>query len=193
MIPTALKQTLVDVSKLLRQNEIDFALIGGLAVTVRAEPRATMDVDLIINCDVQRCLTLVDELHGSEFQPLFEDVDDVVKRAFILPLKHQQTSVTVDLALGLTGFEQQAISTSSLIAFDEFEVPVVSAESLMLMKLLAGRPRDHEDIRKIVLKQQDNIDWNFIETTGQQLQDSFGEDLMPVINQLRNETKLSDE
>ena len=43
-----LESTLVDVVTRLKQLDVDCALVGGLAVSVRAEPRFTRDVDLAV-------------------------------------------------------------------------------------------------------------------------------------------------
>ena len=47
-----LNATLHDVAEFLKVQGVAFALIGGLAVAVRGEPRSTLDVDIIIDCDV---------------------------------------------------------------------------------------------------------------------------------------------
>jgi hypothetical protein len=39
--------TLHDVAEILKDQDIGFALIGGLAVAVRGEPRSTLDVDIL--------------------------------------------------------------------------------------------------------------------------------------------------
>ena len=40
--------TLADASHLLTERGIPFALIGGLAVSLRGQPRLTVDVDLVV-------------------------------------------------------------------------------------------------------------------------------------------------
>ena len=47
-----IKETLIEhlkiIVKLLNEHEIDYALAGGLAFSALVEPRATMDIDLIL-------------------------------------------------------------------------------------------------------------------------------------------------
>ena len=43
-----LQQTLVDAVSMLQSRAIPFAVIGGLAVSFRGQPRMTVDVDLVI-------------------------------------------------------------------------------------------------------------------------------------------------
>ena len=185
MVPDPLLQTLRDIADFLKTQKIDYALIGGLAATVRGEPRSTLDVGLVVGCDVQRCLALVDDLDGSLFQPLFDDVAAVVETTFILPLRHRKTSVKVDMALGLTGFEQNAIHNASLVEFGECSVPVVSAEDLVLMKMLAGRPRDTDDVTQILLRQGDALNWDYVLQTARHLQEAIGHDIAAQLERLR--------
>lgn len=54
----ALWPTLADAAQVLETRGIRFALIGGLAVSLRGQPRMTVDVDLVILADVDQALRL---------------------------------------------------------------------------------------------------------------------------------------
>ena len=73
----------------------------------------TADVDVVVGTDVEGALRLLEVLDDSSFTPLFDGVEEVVTQAFILPLRHRATHVKVDLAIGLSGFEQQLIRRSA--------------------------------------------------------------------------------
>ena len=100
-------------------------------------------------------------LDRTNFRPLFDNVTEVVERSFILPLRHRSTNVKVDLALGLSGFEQRAISRAEPLDAAGRTVSVVTAEDLLVMKVLAGRPHDEQDARGIVIAQRDRLDWEY--------------------------------
>jgi hypothetical protein len=84
----ALWPTLADAAQVFEARSIRFALIGGLAVSLRGQPRMTVDVDLLILADVDQALQLVRELGSTPFEPLFPEVEEVVSRSSILPLRH---------------------------------------------------------------------------------------------------------
>ncbi|NUQ62665.1 MAG: hypothetical protein HUU20_09260 [Pirellulales bacterium] len=130
---------------------------------------------------------MIGGLDGSAFRPLFPGVHEVVQTAFILPLVHRQTSVKVDLALGLTGFEQNAIRNATPVSFEDNTVAVVSAEDLILMKTLAARPRDIDDVAKIVVRQGDALNWDYILTTAAALEQAIGQDLVAPLERLRGD------
>jgi hypothetical protein len=145
---------------MLESRGIPCALIGGLAVSLRGQPRMTVDVDLVILADVERALRLVRELDSTPFEPLFAGVEEVVSRSYILPIRHRSTGIRVDLAIGMSGFERDAVGRATSVAIGDLRVPVVSVEDLLVMKALAGRPQDDIDIRGLVAAQRDTIDWS---------------------------------
>jgi predicted nucleotidyltransferase len=61
-------RALASAAEALRQHSIPFALIGGLAVSARAEPRFTKDVDLaIVVASDRQFERLVYELRAAGF------------------------------------------------------------------------------------------------------------------------------
>lgn len=94
-----LNGTLHGVAEFLKMQGIAFALIGGLAVAVRGEPRSRLGVDIIIDCGVERALELVTQLNDSSFRPLLEGGELVVKTGLLLPLVHPIRFVTVVIFL----------------------------------------------------------------------------------------------
>ncbi len=151
--------TLADALSMLEASGLPGALIGGLAVSLRGQPRMTVDVDLVVQADIDDALRLIRTLPETPFEPLFPGVEDVVTTAFILPLRHRSTGIRVDLALGMSGFERDSIGRATRIPIGAGSVPVVAVEDLLVMKALAGRPQDEADIRGLVDLHRESIDW----------------------------------
>ena len=180
-----LQTTLVDIVRVLEEEGISFALIGGQATSLRGQERVTADIDLVIAVDVQRALTLMPKLSRGNFRPLFDDIAEVVERSFILPVRHRATNIKVDLALGLSGFERQVIARAESVELAGCRLPVATAEDLLIMKVLAGRPRDDEDARGLVIAQGASLDWDYCEWTAAQLGEAIGIDLAARIRAMR--------
>jgi len=53
-VEDAIQRTLSDAAAFLAANSVPFAVIGGIAVSVRGEPRFTADVDLVVGVEVER-------------------------------------------------------------------------------------------------------------------------------------------
>jgi predicted nucleotidyltransferase len=170
--------TLADAVAMLGARGIKCAVIGGLAVSLRGQPRMTVDVDLVMASDVEHALGLARELSTTAFDPLFDGVEDVISAAFILPLRHRTTGVRVDLAIGMSGFERDAIARATHVHIGETSAPVVSVEDLLVMKALAGRPQDEQDIRGIVDLHGEAIDWTRCLATAQSLGEAVDVDIV---------------
>ena len=183
---TPIQTTIADIVDLLNERVIPFALIGGLAVMVRGETRVTVDVDIVAGIDVDKALELLAMLGTSLFMPLFDDVEEIITTAFIMPLRHKNTQVKVDLAIGLSGFERQLIKRATKVEMSGVSIPVATAEDLLVMKVFAERPRDMEDAQRIVQRQGAALDWDYVLEVGGELQHAVSQDIVRQLLNLRD-------
>ena len=180
-----LQQALADICSQLDERSVRFALIGGIAASLRGRLRTTEDIDLVVMTDVDGALNLAASLDAQKFVPLFPDFEKVVRTAHILALEHRPTSITLDLAIAASGFEQQVIQRADLVNIADIQVYVSTAEDLILMKMLAGRPQDEQDIAGIVAEQRGAIDWKYCESVACQLEEVMEMDLVKVLRRLQ--------
>ncbi len=180
-----LESTLIEVARFLTDQDVRFAVIGGLAASVWGEPRVTADVDLVVATDVTGGLELLNACKSSPFSPLFSEADEVVERAFILPLRHEQTGVKVDIAIGMSGFEQRVVDRAKPLSFGDQQIPFASAEDILIMKTFAGRPRDWEDAIGIVNARREELDWNYCLDMAEKLGSAVDQDLVSQLRKLQ--------
>lgn len=181
-----LQVVLLDAVDLLESHGFAHALVGGLAASIRGRTRVTEDVDLVVDCSVDQALELAASLDRTPFAPLFPEFKQVVRRSFILPLIHRDTRITVDLAIGVSGLEQQVVSRATHVAMGDRHLTVATAEDLLVMKLLAGRPQDDQDVKGIVHAVGTSLDWDYCLRVAQQLEQAVGIDMVESIRRLRD-------
>ncbi|MGZ0164463.1 MAG: nucleotidyl transferase AbiEii/AbiGii toxin family protein [Planctomycetales bacterium] len=138
--------------------EVRFALIGGLAVSARSEPRFTRDVDLIVDtptdADAEQLIrALLGKGYGLHAQLEQKSVNRLATCRLLQ--RDQSDGVIVDLFFANFGIEQEVLETASEEQLtDEISLPIVQAEDLIALKLLAvsnrNRPRDSEDILNLL-------------------------------------------
>ena len=64
---------------------------------MRGRVRATEDIDLILLCDLDEALSLVQKLGDSGFSPLIHDYEKVARSALLIPLVDQASGIQLDL------------------------------------------------------------------------------------------------
>lgn len=141
------------------QQEIPYAVMGGLAVRVHALPRPTNDIDFSVQLDRNR---LPEVYRAAEQMGL--TVPEVYKRGWIdeiagLPIVKLRyylrdgLGVDVDIFLAESDFQNSLISRRQPLDVDGLQCWVVSPEDLILLKLIANRPRDLIDVQDILFTQ----------------------------------------
>lgn len=130
-------------------------IIGGQAVLRYGEPRLTKDIDVTIGlapCDAQ---PILDAIITLGFEALVDDAKDFLEQTFVLPVADQQTGLRIDFVFSLSEYERGAIDRANIVRLGEVEAKFISVEDLVIYKIVAGRPRDLEDVRAIMLKNRD--------------------------------------
>lgn len=130
---------------------LPYMIIGGQAVLLHGEPRLTRDVDVTLGVGLERLDDLLAALPGLGLRPLV-DPSDFTRRTLVLPCEDPGTGVRVDFILSFTPYERDAIARARRVLLGGTEVAFATAEDLVVHKVLAGRPRDLEDVRGVLLK-----------------------------------------
>ena len=171
------------VTKLLQKHGLEFALIGGLAASIRGRVRVTADIDIVVDCDVLKAIEFLDQLDKRAYRPFVEDPQLSIRQFFILPIEDVKSGIRIDLAIGESGFEKMIVQRASTP--DGYSVPVATAEDLLLMKLMAGRTQDLSDVEGIVELNRDAIDWRYCNELAGLLDEATQGDLAKSLASLR--------
>lgn len=154
---TRLIDALRSACETLDELGVDFALVGGLAVSARAEPRLTRDVDLAISTDDDDAAEkLVRNLRARGYRVIQTVEQARVSRLATVRLQPPgPNGLLVDLLFASCGIEAEIVEGAErLEIIPGLEVPVARAAHLVAMKLLARddrhRPQDADDLRALL-------------------------------------------
>ena len=139
-----------DLEKWLDEAGAPHALLGGIAVSLIAEPRVTRDIDACIWAEQTSWPSLIDSGKPHGFAPRVDDAVAFAERSRVFLLVHEPTGIKIDLSVAGLPFEQEMLSRASTVKVGDFEVRVPSPEDLVITKAVAHRPRDLVDIASIV-------------------------------------------
>jgi len=163
--------------------KIEYMIIGGQAVLVYGEPRLTKDIDVTIGVDPVEKDRIIEFAKSMGFTILVKNIEQFIDETFVLPCESEIHRLRVDFIFSNSEFENKAFKRVNQIDIDGYKVKFASIEDLIIHKIIAGRPRDIEDIKSIILK-NDKIDLDYIRTSIKSFELILALDFQPVLNEL---------
>ena len=147
-----------DFVQLFERLGLTYALMGGLAVRIHALPRPTFDVDFTAALRRDVLPRLYEEAKNLGYEiPQAQETGwlDAVRG---LPVVKFQWPVSdrpldVDIFLAETPFQEQVLQRRVRRRANGFDAWFVTPEDLILLKLLANRPKDRVDVGDILFIQ----------------------------------------
>jgi len=65
-------------------------------------------------------------------------------------MQHADSGTNIDIVLGLLPFEKQMVDRSCMVPVSSLELRLPTPEDLIIMKTVAHRPKDMQDIKGII-------------------------------------------
>lgn len=156
---TRLLAALLRAARDLRDLDQRWALVGGLAVSARAEPRTTRDVDLAVAVSGDsQAEKLVRNLRARGYTLVEHLEQDAAGRLatvrFIAPGEDEE-GVLVDLLFASSGVEPEIVARAEELEIAAgIAVPIATTGHLIALKLLARddrlRPQDFDDLKALL-------------------------------------------
>jgi hypothetical protein len=155
--PVAAARLIIDA---LEAEGLPYALGGALAYSFWGVPRATVDIDLNVFIPLARLDALLRALARAGCR-----CDEAEARARALAgdvVQAELAGMRVDLFLPTIPLSDAAAKRTVLRPLAGKATAILSAEDLILFKLLFNRPKDHEDVKRVVAIQGDLLDAAYI-------------------------------
>jgi predicted nucleotidyltransferase len=127
-------------------------IIGGIAVGFLGQPRFTADIDAVFLLSTQDIPQFLDLAQAEDIFPRISDAADFARKNRVLLLQHRPTEIDVDISLGILPFEEEMVKRASTRSFAGLTIRLPTPEDLIIMKAIAHRPKDLDDIRTIGMK-----------------------------------------
>lgn len=139
------------VLKALDDAGVPYALCGGLALMVYQRPRATVDIDLIMPCDVTGVCTSVIEPLGfrPHPRPMRFGTSGIEVLRYYKVEQGGPDVLMLDCLLTTHPIVAEAWRTRVRVPFEQTGVWVVSREGLIALKQLRGSSLDLLDIEAL--------------------------------------------
>lgn len=149
-----LLHTLKSLCSLLNDEQIDYCLIGGLAVAILAKPRATEDIDLLIFINEEKIPSLIRILEKRftivQKKNVMHFPDATICRTVLGRLSNDTTGiVVVDFLLADRDLYWEALRNPIFLSVNGEKIPIARPKSLIELKKISNRPQDLLDIESL--------------------------------------------
>jgi hypothetical protein len=190
-MPSPIVDVLRDLDRALSDLQLRWYLFGAQAAILHGAARATADLDVTVDLGERTAAQLVDAVTARGFVlRVAENDSDFIAESRVLPVVHRRTSLPVDLVLAGPGLEELFFERLERVEVEGDRFPVASAEDMVVMKILAGRPRDLEDAGAIIAAQEQTLDFASVEGLLRALEQALDQgDLLPQLDALRRRAR----
>lgn len=144
---------LVDVFASFRRHRVKYVVIGGIAAVLHGVPRATFDLDILIEASGENARNLLDALDEAGLATAsLTSAEEVLENEITV----FQDRVRIDVQTRTSGLLfETAWERRTEMEYRGHSFHVVSREDLISSKKAAGRDVDLEDARLLELSEED--------------------------------------
>jgi len=164
LFPDAVAENLLPVldrlAQILNDRQVPYALIGGLGVALRGPIRTTRDIDLLVKIPQLELPGVLNALVAAGFEIDVQQAIGIWNRDHLLDFT--RGSVRVDWLQPVLPAFEHILVRARWERVGEQRICVADAEGLVLLKLIAFRPRDQEDIKGILAANAGRLDLDWL-------------------------------
>jgi predicted nucleotidyltransferase len=153
--PEALRR----VIDFLNEHHLPYMLIGGLAISIMGETRATRDADFKISIDMPLA-----DFRKLVFEHFSERPTKIPKHMLSPHVIHfwALPGVAADILVSIFDYEKQAIERAIEMDIEGVPARICTPEDLIIHKAIAERLKDWGDIEGILMRQRGKLDLAYI-------------------------------
>ncbi|MGH7896075.1 MAG: hypothetical protein ACREQL_15490 [Candidatus Binatia bacterium] len=149
---------LATVADLLARAHVPYAVIGAHAVNVWLEPRFTADVDVAVQATSAEMQRLKQLLAASGYMVTREHGAGQPSGPDFVRFSSADGSLVLELQTAKTALQREVIRRAAAGASGP---RIATVEDLIVMKLIANRPKDRADLDGLV--RLPAVDWPYVE------------------------------
>jgi len=153
---------LMELFKKFHDKQLDYVVVGGVALVLHGVVRVTADLDLVVALHRENLIRLLEAMQELGYRPRIpvqpEALLDPDNRASWIAEKNMQVfsfydpgkplalvDIMIREEIDFVELNRHAV----LVPVDGLQVPVVALDDLIVLKKIAGRPQDLEDIKAL--------------------------------------------
>lgn len=141
-----------------RDAGVGYAFIGAMAVMAWGEPRATQDVDALVEISADKIEPLQSALRARGLSVDPRDLLDAMGDGSHVTVSALDSIFYVDAKLARSPIERRQVAEAGEVPFGSALLRVVRPEETIAFKLSFGTPKDIQDARSILVRAEGGLD-----------------------------------
>ena len=175
----------------LRRLNVPWMIIGGVAVIAHGVPRYTADVDATFTAPQEPLEQIFAVFAQDRIVPRIDGALAFARERQVMLLRHEPSEVDLDVSLAWLPFELDAIGRSEAIDYAGVPIRIPRPDDLVIYKLVAARPRDLDDVERLLLLHGPSLDLRRIVATVREFADALEDpERLDALDRLLKKTGL---
>jgi hypothetical protein len=143
---------LLKIGAALNKLKLDYMIIGSQAAFLPGEPGLTKDIDVILAADTDQLSIVLNLLKKLNLKVLVDESDVFTKKTKVLPVAENSSGIRIDFIFSSSEYEKTAISRAVTVKYGKTAIKLASIEDLIIHKIIAGEPKDIENVKSILFR-----------------------------------------
>ena len=152
---------LLDVVAILREQSIEYGVVGAIAAAVYGNVRATTDADVLVSMPLRKLSDLEERIRDSGLRTKLHrgDPEDPIHALLAIS---DEFGNRVDLLGGLRGLDPAAFERTIAVPFSGTTLRIIGREDFIAMKCFAGGVQDLADAQEAIGAAEPPIDLDLV-------------------------------
>ncbi len=170
------------IAETFDKNNIPYIIIGGQALLIHGEPRLTKDIDITLGITPESLPRIIEILNDLSLKVLVDNPEKFVEETWVLPAICPVSKIRVDFIFSNSEFEKNVLKRAINVKIENYPVKFTTVEDLIIYKIIAGRERDIEDVKNLIIK--NSLDIEYIEKWLERFEIIFNKDFRKLFKVL---------
>lgn len=184
-----LREIAIKTHNVLDKIEVEYFLIGRAASSCWGVPTATANIDIVIVATKAKIDSLLKEFKNEGFAFDYDKVKTKLSQKLPAKLTYKE-GYSIDLRIASYTIDYEAIKRVVKLKIFNKDWNISPPEELIIYKLLAGKPKDWDDIRGIMKNKAIKLDWKRMEYLAKTLANEYNLTFINKFKELQEVYKI---
>lgn len=148
--------------KYLNERNVEYVIVGGIAVLAYGTPRTTMDADIIIQMDTKNLKMFAKYLADNHFHSKSSDIENAFRDKSHFSALDSESLFRLDIKGVYNEMDNRTLKNRCAVNYSGIRIYLESPEDTIANKLVFGSEQDIKDADGIFVRQLPKLDMQYL-------------------------------